>query len=144
ELDRRALDKVLGEHLPALRASCGVNGSGDSESTQDCYSPTTPKPIPASRRRKNFELGQPDESGAAPLIVRRRGRPPGSGSLAVTEPVLADGMRKLIDADPQLSPTAAATGLAGTAAGGGTLESKARRLAKRYVEKFRRSIVSSD
>jgi hypothetical protein len=67
---------------------------------------------------------------------KRRGRPRGSGSYKPADAPLVEQMRKLMLDNPSLSPSAAATRLAEQAAGGGTLDSKAKRLAERYLEKY--------
>jgi hypothetical protein len=66
---------------------------------------------------------------------RRRGRPPGSGYEAADE-TLIEEMKEAIIKDPSLSPTKAAFTLAKRAPGGGTIESRAKRLAERYSAKF--------
>ena len=68
-----------------------------------------------------------------------RGRPAGSGSYEASDALLADEMRKAILENPSLSPTAAAMRFVERAVGGGTPESKAKRLAERYSVKFGRS-----
>jgi hypothetical protein len=68
--------------------------------------------------------------------IRPRGRPQGSGSLALSDEPLIAEMRSMIENDRALSPSAAAARVADRASGGGTLESKIKRLAGRYSEKF--------
>ena len=67
---------------------------------------------------------------------RGRGRPKGAGSLEAADVPLLEEMKALRDGDSTLSVNAAALKVADRAAGGGTLESKARRLAERYAEKI--------
>ena len=77
-------------------------------------------------------------SERAPPQRKSRGRPQGSGSYEASDAVLADEMRAAILQEPSLSPTAAAMRLANRAAGAGTPDSKAKRLAERYSAKFGR------
>jgi hypothetical protein len=67
---------------------------------------------------------------------KRLGRPVGSGSYAAADAPLVARMREAMLNDPGLSPTAAAGRFADCAKGGGTPDSKAKRLAERYSEKF--------
>lgn len=73
---------------------------------------------------------------AVSTVPRTRGRPPRSGSFAAPDAPLIEEMRKMITGDPTVNPTAAAGRVADRAVGGGTAESKAKRLVNRYVEKF--------
>lgn len=79
---------------------------------------------------------EPDEIVQNQLV--RRGRPLGSGSYEPLDAPLVEEMHQLMNEEPCLSPTAAANRVADRAAGGGTVESKARRLAERYSQKFGR------
>jgi hypothetical protein len=67
---------------------------------------------------------------------KRRGRRPGSGSWHIADEPLLLEMKKLIDPRTFRSPEAAAYEVAARAAGGGTRQSKATRLAKQYRERF--------
>ncbi len=87
----------------------------------------------ASRKRELQAVGASSGSG------RRRGRPPESGSLKPADAPLVEEMWRLIEADPTLAPTAAALRVVDRAAGAGTTDSKAKRLAQRYSEKYGRS-----
>ena len=64
---------------------------------------------------------------------RSRGRKPGTG-YQNADRELIDRMRRMITDDPSLSSHAVAMMLAADAKGGGTLESKAKRLLKRFSE----------
>ena len=83
--------------------------------------------------------GKPDASlkdmaeGEQP---KGRGRPPGSGSYESLDEPIVEQMRDALIKEPALSPTAAANRFADGAAGAGTVESKAKRLAKKYSEKY--------
>ena len=63
-----------------------------------------------------------------------KGRPRGSGSLAVEDEPLVNEMCELIDEEKARSPHDAARQVAERASGGGTLDSKIRRLERRYSE----------
>jgi len=77
-----------------------------------------------------------DPTASAPIRRRSAGRPRGSGSHKEADMPLVDEMRQAMVADAGLSCTAAALRHASRAAGGGTLESKAKRLAQRYSDKY--------
>jgi hypothetical protein len=66
----------------------------------------------------------------------RPGRPRGSGSYELADAPLIEEMRNAILNEPGLSPTAAALRFAVRAKGGGGSESRAKRLAERYSEKY--------
>jgi hypothetical protein len=68
--------------------------------------------------------------------TERRGRPPGSGSYARNDEILVDRMHEMVTSGVAENPWRAAVKLAPEAFGGGILESKAKRLLKRYSEKF--------
>src|SRR5688500_14874144 len=68
--------------------------------------------------------------------VKRRGRPPGAGFYEAQDAPILEKMRQAIKETPGLSPTAAAARFVDEAAGGGTSESKGKRLVQRYSEKF--------
>jgi hypothetical protein len=65
-----------------------------------------------------------------------RGRPRGSGSLAKADGPLVEEMHQLIESGSAKSAEDAAGKLADGAAGGGTLQSKVTRLARRYRKQF--------
>jgi hypothetical protein len=73
---------------------------------------------------------------AVPSIKRERGRSTGTGYQALDAPFV-DEMRQLIQGPEQISKWNAALKLAPRTAGGGTNESKAKRLVKGYSAKFR-------
>lgn len=97
-----------------------------------------------------MQAGQPDEipeerPSTAPSISpnisepkKARGRPAGSGSLETADAALVAQMREIIEQDQTISPTAAAIRLANQAAGGGTPDSKAKRLTERYFKQYGR------
>lgn len=68
--------------------------------------------------------------------IRRPGIKPHPSSLAAEDQPLLEEMRQLIEAGEVTGPNPAALHVVGRAAGGGTLESKVRRLEKRYLQKF--------
>jgi hypothetical protein len=70
---------------------------------------------------------------------KRKGRPRGSGSLASEDEPLLHLMRQLLESREARSIHEAASKVAAEAAGGGTPESKTKRLTERYSEKFRKS-----
>jgi hypothetical protein len=72
-----------------------------------------------------------------PKRSRPRGRPSGSGSYEASDALIVEQMRETLMKEPNLSPTAAAVRFADVAAGGGTNDSKAKRLAERYSAKYR-------
>ncbi|MGR0183725.1 hypothetical protein [Azospirillum aestuarii] len=79
---------------------------------------------------------RPVNDNVPPALDRRkgtRGRKPGSG-YHDADRKLVDRMQELIASNPSLSPHAAAMELAADAQGGGTPESKAKRLLKRFSE----------
>jgi hypothetical protein len=99
--------------------------------------PALPAPIaPAAEFSENQENSSVALADAPPDGKRRRGRPKGSGSYEAVDEPLIDEMREAIEANPAVSPTAAAACVADRAPGGGTPESKVKRLAQRYSEKF--------
>ena len=67
--------------------------------------------------------------------VSTLGRPKGSGSLDAKDEPLLKEMECMIAQEPTLSPFAAAGKLADKAAGGGTPESKMKRLQKKYTQR---------
>jgi hypothetical protein len=69
-------------------------------------------------------------------VRRSRGRPAGSGSYRPLDAPLVEEMRVAISSDPSLSPTAAARSLVDRISGGGTDDSKIKRLTERYLEKY--------
>lgn len=71
-----------------------------------------------------------------PFVVRV-GRPPGAGSYRIDDEPLISKMKELIEAAPSLGIPRAALQCAEEAKGAGTLESRAKRLERRYVGKFR-------
>jgi hypothetical protein len=71
---------------------------------------------------------------------KRRGRPSGSGSYKQVDEPIIELMREAVLREPNLSPTAAAIRFADRAAGGGTPESKAKRLVDRYSAKYGTSL----
>lgn len=76
--------------------------------------------------------GTATSEDAPPEQPRRRGRVKGSGSLADADAALVDEMRTLIAEGRAFSANSAAQIVAEKAAGHGTIDSKAIRLAKRY------------
>jgi hypothetical protein len=81
--------------------------------------------------RKLDEVGGADALAANAKKRPPRGRPPGSGFEAQDADLVAQ-MVDMVTVNPELTPWQAARELAPRAAGGGTLESKARRLVERY------------
>ena len=75
-------------------------------------------------------------SGKMESNKRSRGRPKGVGSLESVDAPLVEEMRSDILNDSSLSPTAAAYRVIDRAKGGGSAESKAKRLVERYSEKY--------
>jgi hypothetical protein len=71
-----------------------------------------------------------------PKQSKRRGRPSGSGSYEASDALIVEQMRETLIKEPNLSPTAAAIRFANDAVGGGTPESKAKRLTERYSAKY--------
>jgi len=86
-------------------------------------------------------LTEADVAENPPSLVKAaaRGRPAGVGSLAGLDSPLIAEMHAWIGEGDGRSTFAAAQRVAERAAGGGTLESKVKRLAARYSEKFRRN-----
>ena len=76
------------------------------------------------------------EQSKSPATNRRRGRRPGEGSLAVPDAPLVGEMRRLIEEGDCGTPTEAARKVVERADGGGTEDSKIRRLERRYGKKF--------
>lgn len=76
------------------------------------------------------------KQGSASQTVRKpgRGRPKGSGSYAEADAPLLAEMRQLIAGQEAFSPDGAAKMIAHKAKGGGTLDSRANRLARRYSQ----------
>ena len=81
--------------------------------------------------REFGEMGGADALAATAKKRPSRGRPPRSGFEAQDAKLVAQ-MLDMIAANPELTPWQAARELAPRAAGGGTLENKARRLVERY------------
>jgi hypothetical protein len=107
------------------------------EKSADTPGPADPPVQPAQVATPNNAASEPvTSSGSKP---KGGGRPPGAGSLAQVDAPLVERMRESIRANRSLSPYAAALTLAGEAQGGGTLESKAKRLTGRYSAKFRQT-----
>jgi hypothetical protein len=76
-------------------------------------------------------------AGKSKSVPRNKiGRPPGAGSLESLDKPLVEKMHELKSATPSLSATQAAYKVVGEAAGGGTDESKVKRLTARYKQKF--------
>jgi hypothetical protein len=93
--------------------------------------------IDADRVPESSEASEAVEANETPdSQIRPRGRPAGSGSFAASDEPLIAEMRSLIETERTLSPWAAAARVADRAAGGGTHESKIKRLVSRYSEKF--------
>ena len=65
-----------------------------------------------------------------------RGRPRGSGTYLTKDNPIIEGMRATISANPGMSASKAADKFVEDAAGDGTVESKKRRLMKRYKERY--------
>ena len=78
----------------------------------------------------------PDSFVSKKSRKRAPGRPVGSGSFEATDEPLLEEMRAAILERTAHSPSAAAYQVAERADGAGTLESKVKRLARRYSEKF--------
>ena len=74
-----------------------------------------------------------------PSQQKRKGRPLGSGSLAKLDEPLLNEMHRKITAGEATSIHAAARAVADKANGGGTYDSKVRRLEKRYIKKSDRN-----
>jgi hypothetical protein len=126
----RAEDETLQQQLAAL----------DEQWAEFVAAETRPRPAPENRAEQVSEIqrnAEPQSLGADGNRDRRRGRPKGSGSYEAADAPLIEAMRAAILANPTLSPTAAALQVAHRAAGGGTDESKAKRLAAAYSAKFR-------
>ena len=81
------------------------------------------------------DLGDVEKPGPTER-TSRRGRPPGSGSFEAADAPLIEEMHAAILGDSTLSISAAASLVVGRAKGGGTPQSKVRRLTERYAEKF--------
>jgi hypothetical protein len=81
---------------------------------------------------------QPAPSSVADATGPRRaaGRPVGSGAFTALDAPLVEQMREDLLENPSLSPTAAARRLVSRAAGGGSEESKIKRLTQRYLQKY--------
>jgi hypothetical protein len=71
-----------------------------------------------------------------PKRSKRRGRPSGSGSYEASDALIVEQMRETLKMEPNLSPTAAAIRFADSAVGGGTPDSKSKRLVERYSAKY--------
>ena len=82
--------------------------------------------------RRSDLMGHFPHGGPGRKPKRQRGRKHGSGSLARADEALFPKIKNLIDSQATFSVNEAALRLAGEAAGSGTIESKAQRLAKRY------------
>lgn len=77
----------------------------------------------------------PSALAATPVPVGgKRGRSKGSGGFAHADALIAARMRKLIEADPDLSPWAAAESFLSEVKGGGGPDSKRRRIVDRYKQ----------
>jgi hypothetical protein len=86
-------------------------------------------------------VGHSQENSILPAVKiaersKRRGRPSGSGSYEALDAQIVEQMREVLIKEKNLSPTAAAMRFADGAIGGGTVESKAKRLAERYSAKY--------
>ena len=81
---------------------------------------------------------EPEQAATTKAAPSKRppGRPVGSGSLNPLDAPLLEEMREATLENPSLSPTSAARRVVDRAAGGGTEDSKIKRLTQRYLEKF--------
>ena len=73
---------------------------------------------------------------SAAKLERAVGRPQGSGSLRSADEPIVDKMYEIIKDNPVLTPSAVAARFTDEAAGHGCPESKIKRLAKRYRDKY--------
>ena len=80
------------------------------------------------------------EKELSPPAPAKRGRPPKSGSYEKSDIPLIEEMRRLIGNGDAKLVWEAAGAVAERAEGGGVLESRRKRLAKRYSEKYRRRV----
>jgi hypothetical protein len=92
-------------------------------------------PEPPAEEPSRVDPGDEEAPGPAER-TSRRGRPPGSGSFESADAPLIEEMHAAILRDPTLSVSAAAALVVDRAKGGGTPQSKVRRLIERYSEKF--------
>jgi hypothetical protein len=77
-----------------------------------------------------------EPAGDTSGLGKRRGRPPGSGSYEASDAPIVEKMREAKRSEPDLSTMAAAVRFVEFATGGGTPESKAKRLTERYSLKY--------
>jgi len=85
----------------------------------------------------------PETSAGLSVGRKSAGRPVGSGSYKTLDLPIVEEMREAMLNDSSLSATAAARNLVDKIAGAGTPESKIKRLADRYSEKYGTEVAGS-
>jgi hypothetical protein len=118
---RRLRPQSVASEQPTLPLPEKPGKSGGSEKP-------TPAPPPPSMTEPTAVRGKGTK--------KRRGRPPGSGSLETSDDPLVDEMHIAIEASPGLARAAAAEPVVSRAGGAGDKGSKIRRLVARYREKY--------
>ena len=89
-----------------------------------------------ARTVENVSDGETAKDAVEVIEATKQGRPKGSGGFAIQDEPLVEKMREMIASNPALTAFFAAGQLASEAAGNAGIETKQRRLADRYKEKY--------